>query len=271
MFFDREIPAGEASNGEFRLEGEDHEYDDFVENTFPTAPPCLPSPILDDKKGLLTEKKSSKAKEACPSEKKSSRVPSNAEIIDLESITPSNQRSSWSQDISKSEVAKTDKNSVILLDDMPFSTIKKEGPEEPFLWRDMGSEIIEVLDSDDEMAVLLRQYLSTTNSERTKSQAKPSALISSAKKARDSPIDHEKLLGIQKKYIKRALQKSIPSSASSVFQAYQPSPDQPATDGDEDQNAWMKSNVDFDADAAAMFVSLCFARLYSDMPEDLPT
>lgn len=271
MFFDREVLTGEGSYGEFRLEGEDHEYDDFVGNKLSTAPPDLLSLIVADEKVLLTEEKSSKAKEACPSEKKSSRVPSNAEIIDLDSITLSNQRPFLGQDKSKSEVAKTEAKSVIMVDDVPFFTIKKEGPEKPFLWRDMGSEIIEVLDSDDEMAVSLRPGLSTMNSKSTKSQTKVSALISSAKGARDSPIDHEKLLGIQKKYIARALEKSMPSGASSGFQGCQPSPDQSATDGKEDQNAWMKSNVDFDADDAAMFVSLVFTRPHTDMPEDLPS
>ena len=46
--FDSIFSAGESSSGEFRLAGLDHEYDHFMLGEFPTAPPDLPSAILDD-------------------------------------------------------------------------------------------------------------------------------------------------------------------------------------------------------------------------------
>lgn len=320
MLFESKYPAGEGSPGDFRVAGEDHEYDDFVGETFPTAPPDLPSPISDDEIIILTQEKSIKAEQACASEKKStkesekrfrthtnSKIPDDAEIIDLESIQPSTQRPCW--DLTK-EVTKAEVN------DESFFTIKKEDAEEPFPWRDMGSEIIELLDSDDETAVFPYSDLSTMNSESTKVlddetavlpsnlfamnsestkafgeetavlpysdlstmdskitkvQPKVSPFLSSAKRARQSPIDNAKVLEMQRKYIARVLEKSIPSSAGAVLKNCQPPPEQSATVGTEDQDAWMKANVDFDIDAAAMFVSPGFISTYTDSAEDLPT
>lgn len=322
MLFESNHSAGEGSPGGFRVEGEDHEYEDFVGDTFPTAPPDLPSPISDDEITILTQKKSIKAEQACASEKKSrespkrfrthtsSRIPDNTEIIDLESIQPSIQRQCW--DLTK-EIAKAEDDNESLF------TIKKEDAGESFPWRDMGSEIIELLDSDDETAVLpysdlsivdikstkalddaaavqLNSELSTMNSESikarddeiailplsdrptmdsksTKAQSNISQVLSSAKRARQSPIVHAKMLEIQRKYIARVLEKSIPSAAGAGagLKDCQPPSEQSATDGQEDQHAWMKANVDFDIDAAATFVSPGLIYTYTDSSEDLPT
>lgn len=155
---------------------------------------------------------------------------------------------------------KAEEQPVIIVDDIPSHTIKKEDVEEPFPWRDMGSNIIELLESDDEPVVLPRSDLSNMNSESTKLRPNIPALLSSATRVRDSPRDTAKMLEIQRKCVERILDKSIPSSA--IFKGRQPPPDQSATDGEEDQHAWMKADVEFDTDAAATFVSPAFTHNY---------
>lgn len=271
--FDSEHPAGEGSPGDFRIEGEDHEYEDFMGDKFLTVPPDLPEPVLDHEIIRLTGKTSTDAEQTYLSEKKSPREkhfqnhsrfksPNKTEIIDLDSIEPSNQRSFWDVRDFESEVAKTEEHPIIIVDDIPSHTIKREDTQEPFSWRDMGSKVIELFDSDDETAVLPDSDLFILHSQSTKSRSKISALLSSATRARDSPIDNAKMLEIQRKYIARALDKRIPSGAGAVFKAGQSQPDQSVTDGGEDQHAWMKAMVDYDTDAAATFVSPGFIHRY---------
>lgn len=285
MPFDSEHLTGEGSLGNFRIEGEDHEYEDFLEDKFPTPPPDLPISILDDddEVNMFTEKNSIKKKQACPSEKKAPRespsrflahtasiVPT-VEIIDLESIEPSNQRSSLDQKQLEAEIAMAGGQPILTDDDEPSYPIKKENDEESFPWRDMGSKLIELLDSDEETAVISHSDQSTMNSKITEPQKKFSALLSSAVRARNSPIDHAKMLEIQRRYVARVLEKSIPSVAGAIFKGSQPPPDQSATLVEEDQHAWMKANVDFDTDAAAVFVSPFSMNIYTDTYEVLPT
>lgn len=246
--FDSEHPAGEVSPSDFRIEGEDHEYEDFMGDRFPTAPPDLPNPLLDDETIIQNYSRS--------------KSPNNAEIIDLDAIEPSNQRSFWDVRDFESEVAKTEEHPIIIVDDIPSHTIKKEDAQEPFSWRDMGTKVIELFDSDDETAVLPHSDQSILNSRNTKARSKISALLGSATRARDSPIDKAKMLEIQKNYIARALDKRVPSGASAVFKAGQPLPDQSVTDGGDDQHAWMKAMVNYDTDAAATFVSPGFIHRY---------
>ena len=271
--FDSEHPTGEGSPGHFRIEGENYEYEDFMGDKFPTAPPDLPNSVLEHGIRRLMGETSFNAEQNNLFEKKSlrdshiryhkrSKSPNNTEIIDLDSLEPSNQHSFWNVRDFESEIAKIEEPPIIIVDDIPPHTIKTEDAQEPFIWRDMGSKAIELFDSDDETAGLPRSDLIIQNSQTIKSRSKISALLSSAARARDSPIDNETMLEIQRKYIERALDKTTPSGTGAVFKAGQPLSGQSVTDGEEDQHAWMKAIVDYDTDAAATFVSPGFIHRY---------
>lgn len=284
---------GDGSSGSFRFGDEDNTYEEFMGTQFPLSPPDLPvlipqgdlnsfpgNTIINTIQGLSENKTPGANKESSSrelinmndstvegfsSQKRPGRQPrpakqfvilDDAEIIDLESAgfpIPYSSINHWS---CHADLVKAEGQRAIIVEDVPRHAIKEEAVER-FGWQEMGTRMIELSDSEDENT-LHKLDAATPSSILAASDTIMSSLKASSfgaglptlsTKARRPILDREMLLRAQKALVSRASGKRM-SNTGAIFKSAQP-PSQPLV---EDENAWMKSNMEFEKDAAAMYV-----------------
>ena len=161
------------------------------------------------------------------------KIPENAEIIDLDAI---------SDDLVDHPASYS--NPIKLEDQDTLAVAKQYQPDhlEPFTGWVESPEVIEV--PEEEVVAQIP--------------------VSEEANSKENELSSETILRLQKAYAQRSINKNIPEGNGEIFE-------DSINDDEEDENAWMKLDVDFDRDAAATYAIEILHYENTDSAKALPT